>query len=85
MASRLRLLIADGPFRKWLDLATSADGLYIAELTTDILVQSCELPMPFHGDPADQIIAATVRRHGGQLITKDRKLMDYPHLKSIWK
>ncbi len=77
-------LVLDRPFRKWLDLATSIEGLYIAELTVDILVQSCELPAPFHGDPADQIIAATVRHHSGQLITKDRKLLNYPHLKCVW-
>jgi PIN domain nuclease of toxin-antitoxin system len=56
----------------------------IAELTIDILIQCCELPSPFHGDPADQIIAATVRHHNGCLITKDQKLLDYPYLKSIW-
>jgi PIN domain nuclease of toxin-antitoxin system len=79
-----RQLVLDRPFQQWLTSAMSAEGLLIAELTVDILIQSCELPAPFHGDPADQIIAATVRYHGGRLITKDQKLLDYPHLKCIW-
>lgn len=77
-------LILDRPLRPWLDSAMSAEGLFIAELTGDILIESCELPPPFHGDPADQMIAATVRHHKGRLITKDRKLTDYPPLKCIW-
>jgi PIN domain nuclease of toxin-antitoxin system len=77
-------LILDRPLRQWLDSAMSAEGLFIAELTGDILMESCELPPPFHGDPADQMIAATVRHHKGRLITKDRKLTDYPHLKCVW-
>jgi PIN domain nuclease of toxin-antitoxin system len=77
-------LVLDRPLRQWLNSAMSVEGLLIAELNVDILIQSCELPSPFHGDPADQIIAATVRYHSGRLITKDQKLLDYPHLKCIW-
>jgi PIN domain nuclease of toxin-antitoxin system len=77
-------MVLDRPIRQWLDSAMSAEGLFIAELTSEILMESCELPPPFHGDPADQMIAATVRHHSGRLITKDRKLIDYPHLKCIW-
>ena len=51
----------------------NAEGLFIAELTGDILVESCERPQPFHGDPADQTIAATVRHCNGRPITKDQK------------
>jgi PIN domain nuclease of toxin-antitoxin system len=42
------------------------------------------LPQPFPGDPADQIIVATARQHGAALVTKDRQIRNYPHLKSIW-
>jgi PIN domain nuclease of toxin-antitoxin system len=79
-----RQLVLDQPLGKWLDSAMSAEGLFVAELTGDILIESCELPQPFHGDPADQMIAATVRHHSGRLITKDQKLLDYPHLICIW-
>jgi len=79
-----RQLVLDQPLGKWLDSAMSAEGLFVAELTGDILIESCELPQPFHGDPADQIIAATVRHHSGRLLTRDQKLLDYPHLKCVW-
>jgi PIN domain nuclease of toxin-antitoxin system len=77
-------LVLDRPLRKWLELALSVDGLSIAELTNEILLESCELPKPFHGDPADQMIVATVRHHGGKLITKDRALHKYPHVQCLW-
>jgi len=77
-------LVLDRPLQQWLNSAVSVEGLLIAELTIDILIHSCELPSPFHGDPVDQIIAATVRYHNGRLITKDQKLLDYPHLKCVW-
>jgi PIN domain nuclease of toxin-antitoxin system len=79
-----RQVVLDRPLRKWLDAATSIEGLFIAELTSEILIESCELPQPFHGDPADQMITATVRHCSGRLITKDQKLVDYPHIKCVW-
>jgi PIN domain nuclease of toxin-antitoxin system len=77
-------LILDRPLRQWLNDAMSREGLFVAELTGDILIESCELPSPFHGDPADQMIVATVRHHKGRLITKDGNLADYPHIKCVW-
>ncbi len=77
-------LTLDRSLRLWLDAALGRPGLYVAELTQDILIDSCELPKPFHGDPADQIIVATVRRHRGRLITKDAALRRYEHLITAW-
>ena len=79
-----RQLTLDRPFRQWLDAARGVAGLYVAELTPEILVESCELPQPFHGDPADQMIVATVRHNNGILVTKDEALQSYPHLRSVW-
>ena len=77
-------LVLDRPLEQWLDEAVTPEGLGIWELTRPILVQSCELPQPFHGDPADQILVATARRHGAVLVTKDRRLRRYPHVQSLW-
>ena len=79
-----RKLVFDRPFRQWIEEATSASGLWVADLTMSILVESCELPQPFHGDPADQMIVATVRQHEGLLITKDQKLRKYAHVETVW-
>lgn len=77
-------LILDRPLEQWLDEAVTLEGLGVWELTRPILVQSCELPQPFHGDPADQIIVATARRHGAILVTKDQRIRRYAHVQSLW-
>jgi PIN domain nuclease of toxin-antitoxin system len=77
-------LVLDRPLRSWMEAALAEPGLLVAELTQDILIDSCELPKPFHGDPADQMIVATVRHHRGRLVTKDAALSSYPHLVTFW-
>ena len=77
-------LILDRPLREWIDQALSVSGLSLVELTPAILVESCDLPQPFHGDPADQMIVASVRHHRAHLVTKDRKLRRYQHVQTIW-
>lgn len=77
-------LVLDRPLDQWLDLATTMPGLHLTELTRPVLVESCQLPQPFLGDPADQIIVATARHHGAVLVTKDRKIRDYSHVRSLW-
>ena len=77
-------LVLDRPLDQWLDLATTLSGLHLAELTRPILVESCQLPRPFPGDPADQIIVATARHHEAVVVTKDRRIQDYSHVRSIW-
>lgn len=42
------------------------------------------LPGDFHRDPADRIIVATARLHDIVLITKDRRMLAYPHVKTLW-
>jgi PIN domain nuclease of toxin-antitoxin system len=77
-------LVLDRPIDQWLDQAVAADGLNAWELTRPVLVESCGLPQPFHGDPADQIIVATARQRGARLVTKDQRIREYPHVKTIW-
>jgi PIN domain nuclease of toxin-antitoxin system len=35
-------------------------------------------------DPADRFILATAREYAVPLVSKDRKILDYPHVKGIW-
>lgn len=77
-------LALDRPLDEWLDLALSAEGLQVAEVTRSVLVDSCRLPQPFHGDPADQIIVATSRSLSATLITRDSRLRDYAHVRCVW-
>lgn len=77
-------LVLDRPVRDWVGTATDREGLAIAELTPEILIESCSLPQPFHGDPADQMIVATARHLQAVLVTRDRRVRTYPHVQSIW-
>jgi PIN domain nuclease of toxin-antitoxin system len=77
-------LVLDRSIDSWLDSATQRSGLQLADITRPILVESCRLPQPFHGDPADQIIVATAREHDATLVTKDRQIVSYPHVRSSW-
>jgi PIN domain nuclease of toxin-antitoxin system len=77
-------LVLDRPLNDWLDGATTMPGLRLVELTRPVLVESCTLPQPFVGDPADQIIVATARQHAARIVTKDRRIRTYAHVRSIW-
>lgn len=77
-------LVLDRPLDDWLDLATDRAGLHLAELTRPVLIESCRLPGPFHGDPADQIIVATARDRDAVLVTKDRQIHQYAHVRAHW-
>ncbi|WP_347239949.1 PIN domain-containing protein [Oscillatoria sp. FACHB-1406] len=46
-------------------------------------IESTQLPGEFHKDPADRILVALARRYDILLVTCDRKIIDYPHLKTI--
>ncbi len=49
-----------------------------------VAVKSVNLPQPLHKDPADRIIIATALTIAAPVVTKDKKLLDYPHVKTIW-
>ena len=77
-------LALDRPLDEWLEAALAAEGLQVAEVSRPVLVDSCRLPQPFHGDPADQIIVATTRSLSATLVTRDARLRDYSHVRTIW-
>jgi PIN domain nuclease of toxin-antitoxin system len=77
-------LALDRPLDEWLDVALAMPGLQTLELTRSVLLESCRLPQPFHGDPADQIIVATARTQGAVVVTRDARLRDYPHVRTVW-
>ena len=59
--------------------ATMLAGPVLREtaLTSRILIASSQLPGTVHGDPADRMLIATARINGLQLMTRDRKILDY--------
>jgi PIN domain nuclease of toxin-antitoxin system len=77
-------LVLDRPVVDWIDQATAQRGLHLVELTSSILVESCQLPQPFHGDPVDQLIVATARARDLVVLTKDESIRRYSHVRSAW-
>jgi PIN domain nuclease of toxin-antitoxin system len=70
----------DRPVREWIDSALALPNLELLPLTPAIVVDSTQLPEPFHRDPADQIIVATARVHGVPLLTEDSSILEYHHV-----
>ena len=65
-----------------MDTALALPGIQQIELTPRIAVASTKLPGEFHPDPADQIIVATAREYDCELLTVDRKILQYAHVKT---
>jgi PIN domain nuclease of toxin-antitoxin system len=70
--------------QQWLLRAIDRSGINVVELSPDIAIDSCNLPGNFHKDPADRLIVATARIANLILLTKDQKILDYPHVMSVW-
>lgn len=78
---RLRLAL---DVRDWLCRCEALPFLTFVAVNNAIAVESVRLPDFPHADPADRIIAATALSLGAALVTKDDKLRNYPHMKTIW-
>ena len=70
--------------RDWIARSEELPFLHVVPVNTQIAVDSVELPAPLHDDPADRIIIATARFLNATLVTKDEKILNYPHVKSLW-
>ena len=67
---------------EWLEVALAYPGVQLINLTLAIVVESTQL-ISFHRDPADQIIVATARIYGCQLLTADTKILNYPDVETL--
>lgn len=83
LVEKNRISISCDP-EKWMWEALDIPGLQLVPLTPTIAVRSTTLPGKFHDDPADQIIVATARDEGITIITADRLIQNYEHVKCFW-
>jgi PIN domain nuclease of toxin-antitoxin system len=80
LARRERIVVAI-PTRSWLErLASELRTVSISPAIADTAVS---LPSSFPGDPADRLIYATAVEHGWQLVTKDPKMREHPHGRTV--
>jgi len=71
------------PIQYWMKRATNESYIYILPLSIEVSLESTQLPGEFHKDPADQIIVATARHHNLTVLTGDRKIKSYAHVKTV--
>jgi PIN domain nuclease of toxin-antitoxin system len=85
LVSRGRLNLMMPPAR-WFSRLLQAPGLKLAMMPPDLLIASSFLPGSPPRDPADRILAATVREYDYVLVTRDRPLLEYArqgHIKAL--
>ena len=76
LVSRGRLNLQMAPER-WFSRLMQAPGLQLTDVSPSVLIAASFLPGQPPRDPADRILAATAREYGFQLVTRDRRLLDY--------
>lgn len=69
------------PVRSWLQQL--AEQVRTVGITPAVASTAVSLPSSFPGDPADRLIYATAIEHGWRLVTKDRRLRDHRHPRSV--
>ena len=78
-----RIAISCNP-EDWLNAAFDLPKFRLVPLSPVLSYRSTVLPQPFHNDPADQIIAATALQENAVILTKDRNILEYEYVKSLW-
>jgi PIN domain nuclease of toxin-antitoxin system len=68
----------------WLAAIQQIERVGFVAIDNEIAVNAVELPGEFHKDPADRLIVATARKLGVPIVTADQKIIDYPHVRTIW-
>ena len=68
----------------WIANSENLPFIQFIPVSNSIAVKSVNLPQPLHSDPADRIIIATALSTGAPIVTKDKKISDYSHVKTIW-
>ena len=68
----------------WIAKSENLPFIQFIPVSNSIAVKSANLPQPLHQDPADRIIIATALSIGAPIVTKDKKISDYAHVRTIW-
>jgi PIN domain nuclease of toxin-antitoxin system len=74
----------DRHWRLWFTYFTELNGWGALDISLDVLFEAYSLPEQFHQDPADRIIVATARCHDLVIVTADQRIIDYPHVATVF-
>jgi PIN domain nuclease of toxin-antitoxin system len=70
-------------WRTWFDRAIADNGWSVLDIDLETVQEAFSLPGDFHRDPADRFIVAAARLNHMRILTADRKILDYPHVRSL--
>jgi PIN domain nuclease of toxin-antitoxin system len=76
-------LIFSTPLREWVTKSRALLRAGEVPVDDDVAMDAYELPEFAHRDPIDRLLVATARRHDMALVTADRVLLGYRHLRTI--
>jgi len=79
-----RRIALDRHWKSWFRTYTELNGWQSVPIDLEIMEEAYSLPEYSHRDPADRIIVATARKLHLHLVTADRRMLDYPHIETIW-
>ena len=83
LVARGRLVLTMG-VREWVSRSEALPFFRLVPVSNAIAIRAVELPGKFHPDPADRIIVATALSLGAPVVTKDEKILNYPHVTTVW-
>ena len=72
------------PVEDWVARSEALSFVQFVPFDNRIALLSNRLPGELHEDPADRAIIATALTLGAPLVSKDGKIRDYPHVKTVW-
>ena len=77
-------LVLEMSVESWVAKSEAMPFLHFVPVDNSIFIKSVHLPGAFHKDPADRIIVATSTVLGFPLVTRDQRILKYPHVKTLW-
>ena len=84
LAAAGRIELPEEPLTEWLEEALSTHDVDVVPISPRIAARSVRIAQNFHGDPADQLIAATAIELDVPLVTADERLRSSPAVQTIW-
>ena len=70
-------------WRTWLRRQIASNSWIVIPAALEIIEEAYLLPEPIHRDPADRILIASARLQDMTIVTTDRLILKYPHVKSL--
>jgi PIN domain nuclease of toxin-antitoxin system len=68
----------------WVRRSEALPYLRFIPVDNPVALAAARLEEPFHADPADRMIVATAQALDAPLVTRDRRIHDFPGVQALW-